>query len=328
MKTSERAASRLSRVFEPPNLAVPGEAVSQAEMEFFKKQGFLFKRGLIDKTSARAAMNRIWPNLLERIHLASDVGRTLKRDDPSTWRAPQWKKLPPADTSGPFEGRQRIAVHGRTVKMHDIGDQEFLLKLVPNNKRVRSVARMLLGEHLQPSRRTRGVYAIFPPAHLSGEEIERHINGSQLGPHTDRVCQQLNVCAYLEDVQPRSGGFTVYPGSHRIMFNAHRFEANWSPTETFDDAMRYVVANIEPVEFVGKQGDTVFWHGRTVHSSGIHVGDAIRWAVFADFTEAREVLDADTHRKLGLYEWFKDAKLFKDDFEVGEDMWRSWRMGR
>ena len=92
--------------------------------------------------------------------------------------------------------------------------------------------------------------------------------------------------------------------------------------------MREVVANITPVEFVGSQGDVVFWHGRTVHSAGIHIGETIRWAVFADFNEAREVLDAEGHRALGQYEWFKDAKLFKEDFKASDDMWRSWRLGR
>ncbi|MCY4095920.1 MAG: phytanoyl-CoA dioxygenase family protein [Gammaproteobacteria bacterium] len=322
----ERLNSRLSTVFEPPSLAEDGVPVSEAEIEFFKDNGFLFKRDLIEPELATKALDQAWRSLVESMPPTKKSSWKLERDDPASWRSPQWAEMPPADTSGPFEGRQRTAVHGRTVKMHEIGSESFLVDLVPNNPRIREIARRLLADNLKKSERTRGVYAFFPSERLTGEEMEKRMNGASLGPHTDRVCQQLNVCAYLDDVPPRSGGFTVYPGSHRIMFRAHRYEANWSPTDAFNDAMREVVAKITPVEFAGLQGDVVFWHGRTVHTAGIHVGDSIRWAVFADFTEDREILDANAHRELGLYEWFKDAKLFKNDEKVGADMWQNWRL--
>ena len=323
----DRVIGRPSTVFEPPALAVKGEIVSRAEIEFFKQNGFLFKRGLIERGAATDALNRAWQSLLETVPPA-DGNWELKREDPDTWRAPKWSVLPPADTSGPFEGRQRTAVHGRTVKMHEIGNQRFLLDLVPNNPRIREIARAMLADKLKTSERTRGIYALFPSEQLGLGEIGKRLSGASLGPHTDRVCQQLNVCAYLDDVPPRSGGFTVYPGSHRIMFKAHQYEANWSPTDSFNDALREVVTTITPVEFAGQQGDVVFWHGRTVHSAGVHIGDSIRWAVFADFTEDRDILDADAHRELGLYEWFKDAKMFTNDEEVSDDMWKSWRLAR
>ena len=325
---SDRVVSRPSAVFEPPDLAKKGVPVSQKEVDFFKENGFLFKRSLIDRESVTDALDRAWECLIDTVPPAAGSGWQLKRDDPASWRSPQWSELPSADTSGPFEGRQRTAVHGRTVKMHEIGNQQYLMDLVPNNPRIREIARALLADNLKTSERTRGVYALFPTERLSSEEIERHLNGSSLGPHTDRVCQQLNVCVYLDDVPPRSGGFTVYPGSHILMFHAHKYEANWSPTDAFNNAMREVVKTITPVEFVGQRGDVVFWHGRTVHSAGVHIGDSIRWAVFADFTEDREILDADTHRELGLYEWFKDAKLFKNDAEVSDDMWQNWRLAK
>lgn len=324
----DRLISRLSTVFEPPALAEEGSIVSRAEIEFFKQQGFLFKRGLIERDAAADALDRAWQSLLDTVPPEEGSRWELKREDPDTWRAPKWSNLPPADTSGPFEGRQRTAIHGRTVKMHEIGNQPFLLDLVPNNPRIREIARMLLADKLKTSERTRGIYALFPSERLANGETEVRLSGSILGPHTDRVCQQLNVCAYLDDVPPRSGGFTVYPGSHHIIFKVHQFEANWSPTDSFNDAMREVITTITPVEFVGHQGDVVFWHGRTVHSAGVHVGDTIRWAVFADFTEDRDILDADAHRKLGLYEWFKDAKMFTNDAKVSDDMWQNWRLAQ
>ena len=110
------------------------------------------------------------------------------------------------------------------------------------------------------------------------------------------------------------------------MYGAHHYEANWSPNDSFPDRMRQVIETITPVEFVGNKGDVVFWHGRCVHSAGIHAGDSIRWAVFADFTAGREFLDPDDHRALGQFEWFKDAKLFAEDKPVSDSMWESWRL--
>ena len=322
---SKRLFSQLSDIYEPPELAVPGELLSAAEIDQFKTFGFLFKRGLIDATDLTQAMNRIWEVLLATVPPAEESNWQLRPDQPETWQSPQWAPMPPADKSGFFEGRQRTFASGRAIKMHEIGNQEFLLELVPNNPKIKAVAQQLLSDRLKPIERTRGVYALFP-ARQKTDNNGSWITGRALGPHTDRVCQQLNVCAYLEDVPPRSGGFTVYPGSHRLMFKAHTYEANWSPNEQFPSAMQQVVASIKPVEFSGKRGDVVFWHGRTVHTAGIHTGDAIRWAVFADYTEDRPLVDADGHRAVGQYEWFKDAKLFQHDEQASEDLWRSWRI--
>ena len=315
-----------SVVFEAPDLARLGETVSREEIRFFVDNGFLVKKHLIDQTAVEEALGRIWAYLADHVPMAEAATAPLP-DDPSTWASPEWAPMPKPDVSGPYQGRQRLVYAGHTVKLHDLGSADYLLDLVPNHPRVRAVAKAILGEDLKPSERTRGVYAVFPKAgEVDTADPERLTR--PLGPHTDRVCQQLNACAYLDDVPPRSGGFTVYPGSHHIMFRAHRFEANWSPLPDFRDAIRQVVAEIEPVEFSGEKGDVIFWHGRTVHSAGVHLGDSIRWAVFADFTMDREILSPDEHKQIGQFEWFKDAKYFADDVPAGEDMWRGWRLGK
>jgi len=314
-----------SVVFVAPDLARPGEVLSEEEVAFFVENGFLVKKRLIQGTAIDSVLASIWAHL--RRHVPVVEGATAPSpDDTSTWAGPRWGPMPPADESGPFQGRQRIFYDKSTVKLHDLGDADYLLALVPNNPDVRAVARALLGPDLKPSERTRGVYAVFPRTTAIDLDDPSQL-ARALGPHTDQVCQQLNACAYLDDVPPRNGGFTVYPASHRIMFRAHRYEANWSPLPDFRDAVRRVVAKIEPYEIAGDKGDVTFWHGRTVHSSGVHAGDAIRWAVFADFTLNREFLSPEEHRRVGQFEWFKDAKLIRDDVPAGDDMWRNWRLG-
>ena len=313
-----------SVVFEMPDLAQPGATVSDAEVRFFVDNGFLVKKRLIDEAALAAALDDIWAYLRRQVPMAEGAAPPAP-DDPSSWASPAWGSMPPPDASGPRQGRQRLVAAGHTVKLHELGAAGYLLDLVPNHPGIRAVARSLLGDDLKPSERTRGVYAVFPSAGKAAPDDPERLTRA-LGPHTDQVCQQLNACAYLDDVPPRNGGFTLYPGSHRIMFRAHRFEANWSPLPGYRDAVRRVVAEIEPVELAGDKGDVIFWHGRTVHSAGVHLGDAIRWAVFADFTLDREVLSAEEHKRIGQFEWFKDAKRFADDSPAGEDMWRSWRL--
>ena len=48
----------------------------------------------------------------------------------------------------------------------------------------------------------RGVYSIFPSSDPP----------KPLGPHTDRIAQQLNCATYLMDVPPGGAPFTVWPG--------------------------------------------------------------------------------------------------------------------
>ena len=337
---SEAPRRKPSKVCEPPDLAQSGKVLSQAEIDFFVRHGFVAKKRLLAAAAVDDALERIWRHLLDRVPLDAAANRVLRRDDPDTWLDPPWAPMPPVPKAGPHAGRQRIVHSGATVKLHDLGAADFLLRLLPNGPRVRRVAEAMLGD-LRPSSRTRGVYAMFPTSPRStgsGSSDEPARVAEALTPHTDQVCQQLNVCAYLDDVPARGGGFTVYPGSHRLLHGAHRFAANWSPLPTFADAMRQVVEEIEPLELTGGKGDVVFWHGRTVHSAGAHFGRGIRWAVFADFMRDAATLSDDEHVAAGLYEWFKDAKLLRDDEEttggaqpaaaddLRHPMWRGWRL--
>lgn len=324
---AQRRKQKLSVVFKMPDLTVPEEVVSRAEADFFKENGFLIKKSLLDPGKLAPAMDQIWAHTITQVPVLNDSGWALSREDSATWMNPQWASMPPHPVTGPYQGRQPIEHVGRIVKLHDLGNADYLLDLMANDKAVRRVATALLGEDLRPSVRTRGVYAVFPTRNPADPNGEKRLRGASLGPHTDQVCQQLNACGYLDDVAPRNGGFTIYPGSHKIMFQAHKYESNWSPLESFAEALEKVVAEIEPYELIAEKGSVIFWHGRMVHSSGVHIGNDIRWALFADFTHNREVLSDEEHKHLDQFEWFKDAKLFKDDWPASDDMWRNWNVG-
>lgn len=296
-----------------------GCVLSSQEVEFFKENGFLVKKGLLSQDSTAQALSESWDFLLKNIPVAATY--RLCRTDPKSWLDPQWESMPPIPKSGFYEGRQPNVHQGTSVKLHDCGNAPFLLELLPNNRTVRAIAQEFLGNQLRPTKRTRGVYAVFPT-----RRRPKAISAKMLGPHADRVCQQLNVCAYLDDVPPRNGGFTVYPGAHQFMHHAHSEEANWNPNSSYSDCVKRVVRTITPYELIGNAGDVIFWHGRLIHSAGIHIGKTIRWAVFGDFTQDRPCLSEDEHRELGQYEWFKDTQLFKEDSSPSTNMWKSWNI--
>ena len=311
---------KLSRIFGYEDLSDSQQLLSSAEIDFFKKYGFLVKKRIIDPAIAEQALDEAWKYLKTTIPMEDTDTARLSRHDPTTWVNPPWAKMPRPDASGFYEGRQRAVYSGSTVKLHDIGDANFLLDLLPNNPNVREIGERFLGP-LKSSERTRGIYALFPD-----NPTRRQISSSKLGPHTDRVCQQLNLCTYLSDVKPRGGGFTIYPASHKLMHFAHVYSANWSPNDQFRKHLQNVVESIEPIELVADAGDVIFWHGRLVHSAGIHVGAEIRWAVFGDYSQDRPILSEDQHRDLGQYEWFKDTRLFENDSRISDDMWEDWRV--
>ena len=300
MAKAREIEKKLSHVFVMPELGNGNAVFTVEEIEFFTQNGFLIKKELIAPVHCENALESVWDYLLAHVVDTSQFG--LNRDDPSTWTKPAWVPQQKADTEGFYEGRPRIVAGGSTEKFHDLGSADFLVDLLPRNPDVNNVAKPLLSHNLQPSTRTRGVYALFPQLSFDGDSGVKGISAKQLGPHSDRVCPQLNVCTYLEDVGPRSGGFTIYPGSHRIMYRAHTYGANWSPTESFRNRLAKVANTIEPFEPTGRAGDVIFWHGRTFHSAGIHVTDRIRWAVFGDCCCDRETQTDDEHREVGQYE--------------------------
>lgn len=117
-------------------------------------------------------------------------------------------------------------------KHHIVGDADWILDLLPNSPAVRGIAEILLAGPIKPTRRARGVYTIFPTVEPTGL--------GQGGGHTDTVAHPLCFMAYLADAPPRNGAFTLWPGSHKIMFRAHHQRTNWSPIDADEQAYTYM----------------------------------------------------------------------------------------
>ena len=208
--------------------------------------------------------------------------------------------------------------------MHDCGDAPWMMELYGGNPRVVAHVEGLIGGPVRPPTRTRGAYVVFPNTkhkNLPDDQI-----GSSLGPHNDGSAQVLNGMAYLGTVLPRGGGFTIWPGAHRLMYYAYAHQVNpGRDPELYNKLMAQVKRTITPLEICAPAGSVVFWHGRMAHSPGIHRGNGgPRFAVPSDW-QARPEISGLVGKQL---EWFKDAPVFVDD-EFGApktDMFEDWAL--
>ena len=138
---------------------------------------------------------------------------------------------------------------------------------------------------------TRGLYCTLPgsPPQAPGYP----------GAHSDGACYgrfRLQVSAYIDDLPPGCGGFTVWPGSHARIWTEQweAFRGGEKHTDKSRDVRRAggysdpVIGRIkddtEPVDCHGPAGTVVLWHTKILHMAGLNVStDVIRQATIYGF---------------------------------------------
>ena len=299
--------------YAPDGLDPDAPEVTPAEIEHFKAQGFFVKRGLIDDRDALAAIRR---------YLWARVPRQLMREDsPESWLAKPHRKWNEEDA-------RRVGVLSRgTWKMRSrtIGTEQFLVDATARHPRMLAIAEQLLGSPLRPIVRVRGIYCILPrPPDVDG----------MLGPHTDDQSAQLGAMVLVDDVPPRCGGFTLWPGTH------HHFRELWtanvggriSDRERYEKVVAQVLAEVNPVEITGKAGDVVFWHGRMMHSAGINHSSVegnrpvARVIVPCDYQRGgKSWYDDDEQGPGAIAQWWIDTRNFHEDpLPTPDNAWHDW----
>lgn len=228
--------------------------LSAQEIDFFKENGYLIVRGLLDPALMDKARARLW----------AGAPAELKRDDPDTW-------------IGPFkeESNDRNSLRqGFTWKYREPGGEDWMIRLLAKDPSVWGIAEQLLGAHtLQEPERMRGIYCMMPEGDAPLRPYHCHV---------DQHPFHLGVVGYIDTVPPNGGGFTVWPGSHCTFY--HDFETRY----TFDPKpqLRDHVDQISQQPYVdchGDAGDVIFWHHRLGHSAGHNRSCQIRQAVLYDF---------------------------------------------
>ena len=111
----------------------------------------------------------------------------------------------------------------------------------------------------------------------------RHVDG-YVGEYADGTDVTylpftVGIAAYLDEVEPRGGGFTVWPGSHlkvKRYFREHSYQ-------DYIDAGGSVLDDLDlgpPFEVTGGAGTLVLWHHNIVHGAGPNHSERIRMAAF------------------------------------------------
>lgn len=274
--------------------------LSPAEIDQFRELGFVIKRGLIPPDEFSPILDFWWQQPPATI-------ANMVPNDPGTWVSPG--RFWPGDNRwgltdnwmgnqpwpGPDDPRPGASQGERVGRLpfkltqdraedvwrwHGIGHDPDFVSVSSAHPRVLHMQEALLGGPVKRPRRNRGIYAVFPRDPLEPSSL--------LGPHIDDNPVELMGVIILEDIKPRGGGFTFFPGSAQALYPTSAQRLNWVATGQSTEAMEDIKTSIQPLEFTGKAGDVLFCHGLTVHSAGLQESDQIRMAAILDFNKVRE----------------------------------------
>ena len=286
-------------------------ALNAGEIAHFRKHGYLVKRGLIDEPEAfRLAVDHLWQHVPKGL---------LDRDDPATWLSDPGEAWTDEDAR-----RVGMLSHGgwkmRSRGEGGIGTEPFLVQRIANHPNILRVVRAFLGKPIKPVGRVRGIYAVFP---------KKPDAPPKLGPHADYHAAHISTMVLVHDTPPRCGGFTIWPGSHRILHphwdTVHGAKIAEEKREGFADARDAVLRDITPVEFSGKAGDVIFWHGRMLHSAGINhsaetANPMVRLIVPCDYQIDGQTYVDDMEFGPGPnVQWWVDTRNFAEDERTTPD---------
>ena len=248
--------------------------LAEEEKAFFRNNGYLVKKGVLPKDLMARAVDGLWH------------GIDADRNDPKSWIDAEPKK---PESSDPSLHREIVYGHG----LFDMAEE--------------MTGKGRLTEWAEP-----GPLLRYPTG-----------NGqwpSPAGGHVDGYGQKdltvagftIAITVYLNHIHPRSGGFCVWPGTHKKMADYFKSHSLLSVNRQFLDPkeppnqvhMSTVIDLPEPVEITGPPGMVIFWHGLMVHSASKNCGEDIR---------------------MGLFTRLKWKNWNELQFETPENMWAYWK---
>lgn len=299
--------------FEVPGFTNGEATLTDEEIEYFKEHGFLVKqRYLGEDENFERIVDYVWENI------PSDIAR---RDDPETWlEAPGDAWTEELASSVGLFGRGSLKMRSR----EGIGTEPMFLEKIANHPRMRKMVSTFIGDPVKQVSRVRGVYALFPK--VPGAP-------TKLSPHTDYTAAQMSAMVFVDEVPPGAGGFTVWPGSHRLL---HRYWATLQggvvdQVEAYAQARDDLLRVSTPVEFHGRPGDVLFWHPRLLHSPGINRSaewekPVVRLIVPCDYQKDGMTYFDDLVDGPGPnHQWWVDTRNFEEDVPTAEgNLWDGW----
>lgn len=150
---------------------------------------------------------------------------------------------------------------------------------------VRNYSEELIGTELENLSTPMQIAVRYPNGRLEDdypdaqEQLGGHLDGYNAQYRETGTVQGMTLIAtvYLNDVYPRSGGFTVWPGSHYQATDY--FQSN--ALDSIDGNFPQVEGS--PFEITGPAGTVILWHNKLVHCGGVNFGNDARMAGFMRF---------------------------------------------
>ena len=273
--------------------------LTEEEIRFFVKNGFLVKRNVLDPKLCAVARDRLW---------VGNTSKYLRRHDSSSWirgfPVTDQKSTPDGmnDRSKQFSWRLRelsgdedmIDLLPRRVFPwfeEFLGEGEVVLPEVTSSENDPDPqGSRLRGWPVWGGKELRGIYCVLPEER---DESSPSFREAALGgAHMDPEPVHLVVSGYIDTVPQNGGGIALFPGSHRLLYEADTESADIARYSIFHPPhpesgaaefvlpqppeLRKMLKDIEPFEFYGEEGDIVLWHGRMFHSATHNYSDPPR----------------------------------------------------
>ena len=225
--------------------------ISTEEKLSFKRNGFLAVPDVVESSLAEEISSAIWE------------GIDADRADPAT-----------------------IIGEGYHLDVYAAVDRPDLFGRV--NDAIFPLAEELVGEGVLDPPGDRVQIALkFPDEEqvLSGTALPDHGHIDGYGPGFARNGRvhgfTIGVAVYYEDVDPRSGGFTVWPGSHWKVAEYYSSHVLETPGHAHHDSVPTDLGDAH--EITGTAGTAIFWHNKLVHTGGVNRGRNVRLASISRF---------------------------------------------
>lgn len=157
---------------------------------------------------------------------------------------------------------------------------------------------------------TRGLYCTLPN---SPAPVDNYSKAHAEAMYATRW--RLQFAAYIDDLPPGGGGLTLWPGSHRRIWDYREaLHRNAPPPESgkwdayTSPPLLDIKSDTRPIETAGPIGSVVLWHANLLHTAGQNtLPDVIRQATIHAFAKTPESLPDDV--------------VMRDPHG---DLWRDW----
>jgi hypothetical protein len=242
---------------------------TQDEVEHFKENGFVRKYDVVDRRLLDKAVDKFYEEI--------DVDRA----DPSSFVK-----------AGPQQSNLGVGSDPDVrATLTESPLQEMCEELVGDDL---AVSNHTFAKPIYPTGRPRSEWSHPEHGHLDGYTADGVVD-------TFTIAVTVN----MNDIKPKSGAFTVWPGTHRRAHCYFQEHSLVNGLKAFQDDEGNYVDLPEAVENPGPPGTVVFWHNLLMHQPGNNHGEDIRMACVSRFRR-------------------KDLTDIK--FEVPEDMWQYWKI--